>query len=370
MPIAAGCRSCHSRRLIAMQDRLKLESEKLARSWMQHESGRLKDYLVAGVEDPRINLQSVFSRHFLLRALTEDRFVGLMEQEYRFAAVMNWLIQRGQILEDTEELEEILYALRRGSDNAEGLSIPRFLLETFAGFPCVVPGLTIPNYVENLVADARLHRGAPAAQLPVLDTFLNLWRQALAGENPALNRLASGQPPENGPLSVIEPACGSANDYRFLQAFGIGRFIDYRGFDLCEKNVENARTLFPGVRFDLGNVFEIEAVDKAFDLLFVHDLFEHFSIEGVAEAVKEICRVTRWGICVGFFNMDEIPEHVVQPIEDYHWNRLSMARMKELFLARGFFGQIIHVGSFLRRHVVCDYTHNPNAYTFILHARR
>jgi len=111
-----------------MQDRLKLESEKLARSWMQHESARLRDYLVAGVEDPRINLQSLFSRHFLLRAFTEDRFVDLMEQEYRFASVMNWLIQRRQRLENIEELEEILHALRRGSDNAEGLSIPQFVL--------------------------------------------------------------------------------------------------------------------------------------------------------------------------------------------------------------------------------------------------
>src|SRR6266567_1145281 len=193
-----------------MRDHLKLESEKLARSWMQHESGRLKDYLVAGVEDPRINLQSVFSRHFLLRALTEDRFNDLMEQEYRFAAVMNWLIQRSQSLEDTEELDEILYALRRGSDNAEGLPIPRFVLETFAALPGVVGELTVPNYVEDLGADARLHRGAPIGQLTVLNTFVNLWRQTLANENLALNRLANGERPGSGTLSVIEPACGSA----------------------------------------------------------------------------------------------------------------------------------------------------------------
>jgi len=293
-----------------------------------------------------------------------------MEQEYRFAAVMNWLIQRRQRLENIEELEEILHALRRGSDNAEGLSIPQFVLETFSNLPCLVGGLAVINYIENLVNDARLHEGAAAGQLPVLDTFLNLWRQALAKVNPAENRWRTGERPENKLLSVIEPACGSANDYRFLEAFGIGRLIDYSGFDLCEKNVENARALFPSVRFEVGNAFDIDAMDKSFDLLFVHDLFEHCSIEGVAEAVKEVCRVARWGICVGFFNMDEMAEHVVQPFEEYHWNRLSMVRMKELFLAQGFSGQILHVGSFLRRHIGCDYTHNPNAYTFILHARR
>jgi hypothetical protein len=45
---------------------------------MQHDAGMLRDYLVAGVEDPRLNLQSVLSRHFLARALTGERFRALM----------------------------------------------------------------------------------------------------------------------------------------------------------------------------------------------------------------------------------------------------------------------------------------------------
>ena len=69
-----------------MERLLEDESEKLARSWMQHDAGKLRDYLVSSVEDPRINLQSVFSRHFLLQALAGGRFDLLMEQECRFAA--------------------------------------------------------------------------------------------------------------------------------------------------------------------------------------------------------------------------------------------------------------------------------------------
>jgi hypothetical protein len=169
--------------------------------------------------------------------------------------------------------------------------------------------------------------------------------------------------------SVIEPACGSANDYRFLDAYGIARLVCYTGFDLCEKNIVNARALFPGVTFDVGNVFEIAAVDKAFDLCLVHDLFEHLSMAGLEASVKEVCRVTRRGICVGFFNMDETQDHQVEPVDEYHWNRLSMARMKELFAAQGFDAQVVHIGTFLRQHVGCDYTHNPNAYTFLLFAK-
>jgi hypothetical protein len=83
-------------------------------------------------------------------------------------------------------------------------------------------------------------------------------------------------------------------------------------------------------------------------------------------AVKEICRVTNRGICAGFFQLDEIPHHIVRPVDEYHWNTLSMARMKELFAAHGFTGQVMHIGSFLREQFGCEETHNANAYTFIL----
>jgi hypothetical protein len=82
--------------------------------------------------------------------------------------------------------------------------------------------------------------------------------------------------------------------------------------------------------------------------------------------VKEVCRVTRRGLCVGFFNMDEIRDHGVRPVDDYHWNLLSMVRMKEIFAACGFAAQVVHIGTFLRKQVRCDYTQNANAYTFLL----
>src|SRR5437016_13388637 len=129
-----------------MEDALKQESEKLTRSWMRHDTAMLRDYLVAGVEDPRINLQSIFSRHFLVRALTGEQFVVLMEHECRFSAAMNWLAGLIPQLGDAAELETILYALRKRADNAEGIEIPRFVIQTFAALPATVGGLTVPNY--------------------------------------------------------------------------------------------------------------------------------------------------------------------------------------------------------------------------------
>ena len=322
---------------------------------MQHDPGVLQDYLVAGVEDPRINLQSILSRHFIARTLTGERFSSLMEQEYRFAAAMNWLRDLAKRLCDVGELELVLYALRHGADNAEGIEIPGFVVHTFAALPTAAGGLTVPNYIESFLSATRFVNGQAKLHKPSLEAFRKLWHKALAAEIPARK-----------PLSVLEPACGSANDYRFLHAYGLARLVNYTGFDLCAKNIENARALFPGVSFAVGNVFEIAAPDKAFDLCFVHDLFEHLSLEGMQAAVREVCQVTRQGLCIGFFSMDEIRDHQVRPVEEYHWNRLSMARMRGLFADWGFAAQVVHIGAFLRQQIGCEQTHNPNAYTFLL----
>ena len=64
--------------------------------------------------------------------------------------------------------------------------------------------------------------------------------------------------------------------------------------------------------------------------------------------------------------MDEIRDHQVRPLDDYHWNLLSMARTKELFGACGFTAQVVHIGAFLRQQIGCEQTHNTNAYTLLL----
>jgi SAM-dependent methyltransferase len=371
-----------------MQPSLQRETARLVRSWMRHDAEMLRGYLVASVEDPRINLQSLLSRHFLLRALTGGRFAPLMEHECRFAAAMNWLLPLATRAGGTEELAAVLHALRRGADNAEGIEIPRFLSRTFALLPQADPGAmagtadaaaarlrprpatgmdaaaVIPNYIESFLSNARFEGDKLLPHEPTLNTFLQLWSAALGGAGEAEVESSAASPR----WRVLEPACGSANDYRFLAACGIARRIDYSGFDLCPKNIENARALFPGVDFATGNVFEIAGPDNAYDLCFLHDLFEHLSPEGIQTAAKEICRVTRRGICIGFFDMDEIPSHQIRPLEEYHGNTLSMSQMRALFAAGGFSAQVLHVGTFLRRQLGCGQTHNPNAYTFVLEA--
>ena len=340
-----------------MNELLERESEKLARSWMQHDRPWLRDYLVASIEDPRINLQSILSRHFLLRVLFGAQHRLLREQEYCFAAAMNWALEAIRRCANAHERGELLEASRRGDSGPGKITIPPWILRIFRALPAQADGVTIPNYLELALAPAGPVGPLSSINETSLDTFCALWREALAGASAP-------------PISVVEPACGSANDYRFLHRCGMAKFLDYTGFDLCIRNVENARDLFPGVRFETGNVFEIAAPDKSFDLCIVHDLFEHLSLEGLHAAVGEVCRVTRERLCVSFFQMDEIPNHIVRPIEDYHWNLLSMARTRELFARHGFMAQVLHIGTFLREYAGGGQTHNPNAYTFLLSAHR
>ncbi|MBI3851415.1 MAG: class I SAM-dependent methyltransferase [Verrucomicrobia bacterium] len=335
-----------------MNDSLKAETEKLSRSWSQYEAPFLQNYLVADVEDPRINVQSILSRHFLLGTLLGEKIQAVLAEELRFAAAMNWLLKLRRRAGDSDELRAVLYALKRGADNAEGTDIPHLVVQTFGSLPASTCGGQIPNYIEDFLSNARAPERESLRNDTSLDAFLRIWNEVLSHKTPQR-------------ISVLEPACGSANDYRFLVACGIARCIDYTGIDLCEKNVQNAQAMFPGVRFEVGNIFEINSADQSFDFCFVHDLFEHLSLSGLESAVKEICRVVRRGICVGFFQMDEIPEHVVRPVDDYHWNMLSMEKTKGLFTQEGFTVQVFHIGSYLRSRIGCNETHNLNAYTFV-----
>ena len=341
-----------------MNDLLKQETEKLVRSWMQYEPEHLGQYLISGVEDPRINLQSMLTRHFLLRELFGDRFDRLMFEECRFAATLNWLLTLGTELTDTDVRAALLHALRQGSDNAEGLIIPGFLSDAFRGLPVPAESLCsieVPNYLEDL-----LNRPAHESETPVdcqtIETFVRLWRSMLSPLSQEISER----------LSVLEPASGSANEYRFLHAYGLTPLIDYSGFDLCEKNVVNARKHFPDARFNEGNVFEIKAADKSFDLCFLHDLLEHLSVEGMQRAIAELCRITRQSISIGFFQMHEGPEHIIRHVDEYHWNTLSMERVRTLFQEQGFDTQVIHIASFLAQKCGCNYTHNRDAYTLVM----
>ena len=330
-----------------MEQHFEQETARLIKSWMRHDRNLLRDYLVQDVEDPRINVQSLLTRHSLIRRLFGNQFDDLMEHELRFGLVMNWLLRLLRESVQAWQLQAVLDALLAGEDHAEGLEIPSYVSETFAA-------LAFPNYICDLLNWSPVETTNGPIPPYLLYTFQTIWREVLAGERPRH-------------LSVLEPACDSANDFRFINAFGIGRLLDYTGFDLCEKNIHNARQMLPEARFKVGNTLEIDAGDKSFDYCFVHDLFEHLSIEAMEAAIGQICRVTQHGICAGFFNMHDGSQHVVKTVDDYQWNKLGMAKAKALFERYSFVVDAIHIDTFLHSQFGCGDTHNKGAYTFTVH---
>src|SRR5262245_1245926 len=211
-----------------MDESLQRETEGLIQSWQQHDKDKLRDYLVSDVEDPRLNVQSILTRHFLVEALFGTRFAGLKVEELRFAAAMNWFLKFLKLHPEDESFRALHHAISLGADDAEGVAIPKFLSQTFTSLPATVEGMIVPNYISDVLQDFQLQTGKSVLSEPSETTFQVLWRASLANE-----------PPQS--VSVLEPACGSANDYRFLNAFGLARFLDYTGFDLCEKNIRNAK---------------------------------------------------------------------------------------------------------------------------------
>ncbi len=328
-----------------MQEYLRQETESLIRSWSCYDRNTLAEYLVQDVEDPRINIQSILTRHFLIRKLFGQSLDFLMDQELRFALVVNWAMSLLKQGIQPRGLHSLLHALIEGQNEDEGIPIPKYVTETFAA-------LSLPNYICDLLTWELLETTEVPIPDRVLSTFQKIWSQGMEKESASQ-------------ISVLEAACGSANDYRFIDSFGIARFIDYTGFDLCQMNIDNARAMFPNADFRIGNALEIDAPDNSFDFCIVHDLFEHLSLKAMEVALAEVCRVTRKALCIGFFNMYDSPEHVEQYVRHYHWNKLSLHRIKESLTPYAPNIEVIHIDSFLNSTFNCPDTHNKNAHTLI-----
>ncbi len=330
------------------------ETQRLERAWSRREPEDLREYLVQDVEDPRINIQSILTRHFLIERLFGDKHLGLMGEELRFAVVMNWLLKRAHDFGRPERVARMIDALLDGQEEVGPIKFPPFLLDAYKRLP-IGDGreIIIPDYISGAMIDSQVGIDDDPIAQSILSTFVPVWRQFL-------------EPESAEPLSVLEIACGSANDYRYIDRYGIGAFLKYRGIDLCEKNITNAREMLPEADFAVGNVLDIEAEDNTFDCCFLHDLLEHLSIEAMKHAISELCRVARQWLCIGCFNMCESDEHVQEVRHDYHWNRLSRARVEERFARFGAEVEAIHIDTFLRESFGFEETLNKGAYTLVV----
>lgn len=264
------------------------ETKGLIKSWAYLDKNTAKTYLTGKFQDPRINLQSILTRHFLIKELFGDEFADVMRDEMTFSIDANYKIFRDEHISDQE-----------------------------------------------------------------LDRYKMIWPEKLAEK-------------KHDVISVLEPACGSANDYRYFSAYGIARFLDYRGFDLNETNIKNAREMLPQANFYIDNILEMKATGGTFDYVIIFDLFEHLSLSGLDKVLNGICGMANKGMAINFFNMSDIAAHKERPLRYYHLNALSMPMIRRFFTDQGFSSKIIRIYDLLPLNFVYMGTENKKAYTFLI----
>ncbi|MQA01405.1 MAG: methyltransferase domain-containing protein [Streptosporangiales bacterium] len=286
------------------------ENRTLKESWADKDPNALENYLVSGFQNPQVNAQSIIARHHLIRQLFGNRYEDLMRAELEHCVEATKALRRR-----AKELDVRMGSFLKDHKRAGVLE------------------------VSEVIADWQ-------------DTYEKEWAAALA------DRKAK-------PLSVLEFACGSANDYRYFDSYGIARFLDYTGVDLNDKNVANARRRFPTVNFEVGSVLHLPHKSRSFDYVVAFDIFEHLSLEAMEQAVREACRLAKKGMVLTFFSMVDEPEHMVRPRRKYFWNRLSMPKVRELVGESFASIEVMKIRDLMNDEFGFPYSYNKNAWTFI-----
>jgi SAM-dependent methyltransferase len=301
---------------------------------------------VSGTEDPRTNVQSILTRALIADTLWPGRFDALIDEELRFGAVMSWVLSE---LGCGRSLETLHAAVASGTPAA---GVPAFV--TGCARQLSDAQQAIPDYLTEVLTRLPDPDGDSAVAEPPLETFERIWSRELKDLT--------------GPrVSIFEPACGSANDYRFLERFGFARFLGYHGIDIAARNVENARRRHPGVSFERGNAYATGLAEGAFDFVFVHDLYEHLSVAAMERALAETLRVTRRQAWLHFFNLADVADHEVRPVETYHWNLLSLGRVCQCLRDAGASAvEVLPVPSFLEAKFGSEAYFNREAVTLVV----
>lgn len=291
------------------------ESQTLRASWANHDPDALDSYLVSGFQDPQVNAQSI---------LTRQHLVSLLFPEEDFSAL------------NRAEMEHCVRATKALQQRAEEL------------------GVKMGSYL-NEAKRAEVRKVTEAIE-PWKGDFEKTWSAELAGRS------------VERPLSVLEFACGSANDYRFFETYGIAPYLRYTGVDLNDKNIANAQRRHPEVDFQVQSVLDLPFPDRSYDYVLAFDLFEHMSIEAMEQAISEACRLADRGLLLTFFFMSDRQDHKVRPIRSYYWNILSRRRVQGLIEDQ--FGPVeaVRIRDLITREHDFTESYNQRAWTF--HATR
>ena len=268
------------------------EGRLLGQHWDAIGSSKLDRYLIQEVEHPAYNAQSVLIRAFFIDRLFKGEANYIIEKELYFSACACY-----GLLAQREGWFSALYRNLKSGNNDKKLP---FFLQTESREQFGTHFNLLDLYTQILQCSS-------VGFDEFVSPFEDIWRSFLG------TRRSLG-------CKVLELGCGSANDYRLLDSYGVAAFLDYIGIDVSCSNIHNANHRFPKVKFIIDDVCSMDFNDEIFDVCFAFDLYEHISPNYLTSALIESLRVTRDELWISLFNADNIPHHKIQPKNGYHWN--------------------------------------------------
>ncbi|SDO38979.1 Methyltransferase domain-containing protein [Microbacterium sp. ru370.1] len=147
--------------------------------------------------------------------------------------------------------------------------------------------------------------GSMDAVHPVDRAIVNAWATGLTGP-------------------VLDAGCGPGHWTEHLADLG----LDVRGVDLAPRFVEHARAAHPGIRFDVGSIDRLDAVDDSFGGILSWFSTIHHAPEAISAPLNEFARVTRPGgaVLLGFFVGPAIEPFDHAVVRAYRWPASELAR--------------------------------------------
>ncbi|GAA2063949.1 class I SAM-dependent methyltransferase [Leifsonia soli] len=122
---------------------------------------------------------------------------------------------------------------------------------------------------------------------------------------------------------VIDAGCGPGHWTNHLAARG----IDVRGVDVVPEFIARARDSYPGMRFDIESLEELDAEpSSAGGVLSWYSLI-HYEPEDIHTPLREFARVLRpgGGLLIGFFTWPTLERFPHAVVDAYRWPPLSLA---------------------------------------------
>jgi SAM-dependent methyltransferase len=108
---------------------------------------------------------------------------------------------------------------------------------------------------------------------------------------------------------VLDLGCAAGATSHFLSTFG----CETVGVDAEALAIEQARTLFPSLRFELADVRALPFADGSFDKAVAADLVEHLDDETLVAMLGEARRVLRPGGSLSLYTPN--PRHLIEQLK-------------------------------------------------------